>query len=319
MAWRDTARFCGAALAVVSVSTVARPASAQDIERVLAGIRLGSRSGSVLAKFGNPNEVVIGDVGIRAVNTPGQQGQAGQGGPGGFGGGRDDGSGGLPGVSGAPGFPGAPGGVGAFGMPGNIPGGPGGGPPGGFGGPPAGFGGGPPGGFSGPPAGFGGGPPGGFPGAPGGSPYGSGGGIGSPEDGPGGPGGAGASVGAFGNTQSTLARQQEVTWIYNRKVGNNVVSYEFLIGPSGNVSQITVTGYSGGGVKTKRGVGLGATYKDVVRAYGYPEEHFQIGRVLVADYRKRAHARFQFYTQPGQANPLAGGNKVIGITIATVE
>ena len=309
MTSRDTARLFGATLAVMSVSVLARPAAAQEIERVLAGVRLGSKSTTVLAKFGNPNEVVIGDVGIRGTGptnggTPGGQGAPGD-------------SGGLPGIQGGQGFPGARGGE----RPG-LSGGPGGvsaaGDEGkstiggaGFGGPPAGFGG-PPAGFGGPPAGFG-GPPSGF-GAPGGAPYGSGGGD---EGGPG--GGAGAGTGAFGNTVSTLARQQEVTWIYNRKVNNNLVSYEFLIGPNGDVSQIRVTGYSGAGVRTKRGVGLGSTYKDVVRIYGFPEDHGQVGRVLVASYRKTAHIQFQFLSTPGQANPLMAGNKVIGITIATVE
>lgn len=302
MAWRNTARFCGAALAVASISAATvRQAQAQDIERVLAGIRLGSKSTTVLAKYGNPNDVVIGDVGIRPTGPGNFQGQ----GQGNNGNGEQ-----LPGLPGSSGFPGQPpgtGGIGAFGMPNNIPGAPGGpgypdGDKGGFGGPVP---------FGGAPGGAPGGFPG-FPGQPGAAPYGSG----NPDDATGAPG---ANVGAFGNTFSSFAPQQEVTWIYNRKVSNNLVSYEFLIGPNGDVSQIRVIGYTGAGVKTKRGIGLGSTYKDVVRIYGYPEEHAQYGRILVANYKKNYHLSFQFLNESGQANLLAGGNKVIAITIATVE
>jgi hypothetical protein len=110
-----------------------------------------------------------------------------------------------------------------------------------------------------------------------------------------------------------------VTWIYNRKINNNLVSYEFLIGPSGQVVQIRVSGYYGGNSRTRRGVALGSTYKDVVQKYGYPEEHYQVGRILVASYRGRAHAQFQFLMDRPQSNPMATGNKVVAITIATVE
>ena len=257
------------AFAVVSTGialTSARPASAQEIERVLAGIRLNSKSSSVLAKFGNPNEVVIGDVGVRGFGPSGQPG--GQGGSPGDGGAPGGDS--LPGVGGAGGggknFPGARG-FGGGAPPGGTlgaapPGGGGFGAPQGVGGPPPGA----SGSFGGPPQG------GGFGGAPGGEGDFGGGGAGSSS----------GAIGPFGQSVSTLARQQEVTWIYNRKINNNVVSYNFLIGPNGNVVQILVSGYSGGNSKTKKGIGLGSTYKDVVRVYGYPEEHAIIGRTLIA-------------------------------------
>jgi hypothetical protein len=291
MAWRDTARWCGVTLAVASVATLARPASAQGLEQVLAGIRLNSKSSTVLAKFGNPNEVVIGDQGIRG-GGPGSTGQG-------------------------------------NGIPGDGATQPGGGPPGlpapgGFGGPP-GY---PPsaGGFGGGGAaqgGLGRGPnaspqtPQGYPGSPQG-------GFGAPPDaegfgGPGGPGGQGTTFGPFGPTTSALARQQEVTWVYNRKVNNNLVTYEFLIGPNGQVIQIRATGYKGGTARTKRGIALGTTYKTVVKAYGYPEEHILVGRTLVTSYKNKAHVQFQFLNDRGQANPMDDGNKVISITIATVE
>ena len=314
MTWRNSARLGGVALAIISVGALSRPLAAQqDIERILAGIRLGSNSKTVLARYGNPNEVVIGDVGIRSVGAGGQGAST----PGVTGGD----SGGLP--SGFQGAGGPPAGLPA---PSNAPppvfnkpssglspgaqslggGGAPGGPPPGFSGPPSGFSGSRPGG--GPPAGFG-GPPAGF-GAPTGA---------APGDEGGGAPGAGGGVGGFGQTYSTLARQQEVTWIYNRKINNNLVSYEFLIGPGGSVAQIRSTGYKGGNIRTSKGVVLGSTYKDVVKTYGYPEEHAVYGNILIASYRKTAHIQFQFMNRIGQADPMSSGNKVIGITIAQVE
>ncbi len=105
--------------------------------------------------------------------------------------------------------------------------------------------------------------PGRFPGSP----------SGSAEEGyPG--GGVGGAAGPFGNTTSSLARSQEVTWIYDRP---GRISYEFLIGADGRVIQIKVIGYGGKGatVRTTRGIGLGSTYAQVQQKYGYPEQFQQ--------------------------------------------
>ncbi len=287
----------GALLAVVTLAA-GSAASAQGIERSLIGIRLNTTSKNVLSKYGNPSQIVVGEVGIR---TPGQGGGGG-GGQGGFGGGGGDfgGGGGYPGGGGG-GYPGGGGGglpaMGGFGGGGGgYPGGGGGGFPGA-----GGF----PGGGEGL-GGFGGG--GGYPGGGGGGYPGGGGDIG----GFGGGGGiSGGTVGPFGQTTSTLARQQEVTWIYNRNIKtkgrNNLISYEFLIGPQGRVIQIRALGYGGGNVRTARGIGLGSTYNQVVRKYGFPEFHQNAGPVLIASYRSK-HVSFQFLR-----------NKVIAITVATVE
>lgn len=285
---------------VVALPSQTAQAQADQYERVLASIRLNSKATSILKAYGNPNDVVVGDVGIREAPGGGQGGaQAGAGG------------GGL----GAPG--GGRGGLTPGGGPGAIGGGRGGltpgGAPGGFGGAPSGFGGPPP-GFGGPPSGFGGGREdgGGFPGAGGGGFPGGGGGF---------PGaGGGSGTGQFGQTVSNLTPQQETTWIYNRKAGKDVVSYEFLVGQGGAVTQIRTIGYAGGNVRTKKGVQLGTTYKDVVLRYGVPEEQFRVGRSLIASYKNRNHVLFQFLNQRGQQeNPYSAGNKVIAITIASVE
>ena len=301
----SAAATAGTALFALAIVGTATEAAAPRYERSLAGIRLSSTAKSILSRFGNPNEIVIGDVGIRQGPNNGQNG-AGTGGdasgaPGG--GGPSN----LPGLGSPGGFSNPDGGGGE-----SIGGRSGSGRPGGFGGPPGG-------GFGGPPGGgFPGAPGGGFPGAPGGE------GGGFPGGGPGGAGG-GPNIGAFGQTQSAFARQQEVTWIYNRKFtdkkgAQQLVSYEFLIGPSGYVSQIRVTGYTGGNTKTLGGMQLGSTYRDVVKAYGYPEEHAVYGTTLVASYRKSRHLSFQFLNDRVIKNNIINpGNKVIGITIATVE
>ena len=268
-------------------------AQADQYERRLAGIRLNSKASAVLKFYGNPNQVVIGDIGPRESPASAGGGQAGAGGIG------------TPG--GAPGFPGA-GGRGGLSPAGGR---------GGFGGPPAGFGGPPP-GFGGPPQGFGGGAPAGVGG--GGDDEGRGGAPGGFGGSGFGGAGAGGGVGAFGRTTSTLTPQQETTWVYNRRAGKDVISYEFLIGQGGAVTQIRTIGYAGGNIKTNKGVQLGTTYKEVVLRYGVPEQQFRLGRTLIASYKNKYHAQFQFLNQRSQQeNPFSEGNKVISITIASVE
>jgi hypothetical protein len=350
MQWLSAARPLGVALMVASGTlALTRPASAQGgIERVLAGIRLNSTAKSVLEKFGNPNEVIIGEVGVRAPQNP-QGGAAGQtamlgggmmGPPAGMGssamgarmGAMMGGGGGGMRMQGS---------AATGGMGGGMMGGP---PSGATMGPPAGMTGG---GLPGMPSGFSGsGRPsgmgmmgsgrmgamgrGGFGGGRGdddGAPM-SGSMGGGPIGGFGGGGGLTGSnpgIGPFGQTTSTTSRQQEVTWIYNRKIkdakgADQLISYEFLIGPEGKVSQIRVLGYTAQGIKTQRGVTLGSTYRDVIRLYGIPESH-QVGgdNILVASYKNKAHVQFQFQNQKEQSNPLATGNRVIAITIAAIE
>ena len=64
---------------------------------------------------------------------------------------------------------------------------------------------------------------------------------------------------------------------------------------------------------------LARAYKQVVQMYGYPQQHQRVGNVLIADYKTKHHVQFQFLNQKGQSDPLDAGNKVIAITIATVE
>ena len=304
MTWRNILGMTGAS--IVAAFAVTASASAQSIERSLAGIRLNTSFKTVLIKYGNPDEVVVGNVSVRTPPAGGRVGGGGglPGGAGGYpgagGGGRggadEEGGGGLPALGGgAPATGGGRGGkLGGFG------GGDSGGAPAGGGYPGAG--------------GFGpGGGGGGYPGAGGGFP-GGGGGI---------PGG-GVSAGA-GRTISTLAQQQEVTWIYNRSVKNKkgeveIVSYEFLIGPNGNVSQIRVSGYTGGNSRTQRGIALGSTYQQMTNIYGFPKNHTNYGpNLLIASYKDKNHVEFQLLADRNPNTNAIRGYKVIGITIATIE
>ena len=285
---RSMSRVAGAVTLAVAagagtlavLNNTALPALAQarrgGIERVLVGIRLNTSAKNVLARYGNPNEVIVGEVGVRLPGGSGGAAAGSSAAGAGFGpageGATLGGGGGYPGGGQPSGYPGS--GGGKLGVGGGSGLGEGATPGGSFGG------------SSSPGAGFG-----GFGGAPGAA--------------------AGGGTSTFGQTTSTLSRQQEVTWIYNRqyppKTGN-VVSYEFLISPRGQVSQIRALGYKGGSVRTVRGIGLGATYQQVIAKYGYPELHQQVGPVLVMDYRAKSHAEFQLMN-----------NKVFAITIATIE
>lgn len=61
--------------------------------------------------------------------------------------------------------------------------------------------------------------------------------------------------------------------------------------------------------RTRRGIGVGATYKQVVAKYGYPvAQRSNLDGTLVMDYAERSHVAFTL---------LAG--KVIGVSVALVE
>lgn len=116
------------------------------------------------------------------------------------------------------------------------------------------------------------GPP---PGAPG-----PGGGRGGPPGGfPGGPGGGGGAA-----TPATLTR-----WIYNR----NGSKYGFVIDKLGNVVQIEAIGLQNRKVKTKRGVGFGATFATLIKTYGNPDGYEINGDSLLVKYLSRQKVAFR--------------------------
>ena len=172
--------FGSGALAVLTLATAATPALAT--ERSLAGIKIFSSTRTILQKYKNPSQVIVG--------RPSLFPPAGSGVGGGSGGGFSGASGGAPGGGGYPGG----GGFGGGGK-GSLPGfGGGGGVPGEFGG-----GGGGMGQADGPSA------SGGFGGAPG----------------IGGMGGFPGAGGANG-TDPNGSNPGEVTWVYDKPNGNDI-------------------------------------------------------------------------------------------------
>ena len=378
MNWQTSAKMVALTSVMTAMSFNAPSVTAQskDLERTLAGVRLNASSRTVLSKFGNPNEIYIGDIGVRIPGTDAQQGggmgmsmgddggmmggagmmggmggMMGSSGPsmGGMGGGSGPrggaagmmGSsgpsmGGMGGGSGPRG--GAAGMMGSSGMMGGMAGMRGGGAgaaSGRMGGMAGGGGGskmGSMGGGGGSKMGGGDGEMGAMGGMGGGMMGGMGGMMGGMGGMMGGMGGdTGGAVGAFGRTQSSVARQQEVTWVYNRttkdaKGQTTAISYEFLINPGGSISQIRCLGYHSPikpstqtpSITTQKGIRLGSSYVEILRAYGQPDSYEKSGTILVLSYPKK-HVQFQLINQKEQAEPTKAAYRVIAMTIATVE
>jgi len=367
MNWQTSAKLVAltSVMTAMSFSAPSVTAQSKDLERTLAGVRLNASSRTVLSKFGNPNEIYIGDIGVRIPGTGAQQGggmgmgmgdeggmmggagmmggMMGSSGPsmGGMGGGSGPrggaagmmsssgpsmgGMGGMGGGSGPRG--GAAGMMGSSGMMGGMAGMRGGGA-----GAAAGRMGGMAGGAAGSKMGGGDGEMGAMGGMGGGIMGGMGGMMGGMGGMMGGMGGdTGGAVGAFGRTQSSVARQQEVTWVYNRttkdaKGQTTAISYEFLINPGGAISQIRCLGYHSPikpstltpSITTQKGIRLGSSYVEILRAYGQPDSYEKSGNILVLSYPKK-HVQFQLINQKEQAEPTKAAYRVIAMTIATVE
>lgn len=362
MNWQTSAKMVAltSVMTVMSFNAPSVTAQSKDLERTLAGVRLNASSRTVLSKFGNPNEIYIGDIGVRIPGTDAQQGggmgmgtgdeggmmggagmmggMMGSSGPtmGGMGGGSGPrgGASGMMSSSGPSmgGMGGGAGMMGSSGMMGGMAGMRGGGAGAGAGrmGGMAGGGGGggkmgSMGGGSGSKMGGGDGEMGGMGGMGGGMMGGMGGMMGGMG------GDTGGSVGAFGRTQSSVARQQEVTWVYNRttkdaKGQTTAISYEFLINPGGSISQIRCLGYHSPikpstqtpSITTQKGIRLGSSYVEILRAYGQPDSYEKSGNILVLSYPKK-HVQFQLINQKEQAEPSKAAYRVIAMTIATVE
>ena len=331
MNWQTSAKLVALTGVMTAMSFNAPSVTAQskDLERTLAGVRLNASSRTVLSKFGNPNEIYIGDIGVRIPGTGAQQG-------GGMGMGEGAGMMGGPGMMGSsgPSMGGMGGGSGSMGAPASMMGGMAGmrgssGPMGGAGmmGGMAGGGGGKMGSMGGGGSKMGGGD--GEMGAMNGGMGGMMGGMGGMMGGMGGD--TGGAVGAFGRTQSSVARQQEVTWVYNRttkdtKGQTTAISYEFLINPGGSIAQIRCLGYHSPikptaqtpSITTQKGIRLGSSYVEILRAYGQPDSYEKSGNILVLSYPKK-HVQFQLINQKEQAEPTKAAYRVIAMTIATVE
>jgi hypothetical protein len=270
-------------------------------ERSLVGITVGRSYRTVLARYGDPNNmqpIVIQTGSAPRLGQPpgagagfGQPGFGAPGIPGGGPGGFPGGPSGFPGGAG-PGFGGSP-----FGgpTPGAFPGGPGGRGFDGDSGFGPGLGSGPAGipGLGGPPV---------LPGAGGGFPGAAGGGPGEPGF-PGTPG-FGAPGGGFGapgggGQQGNVRVGNAALWTYQMPNG---VTYDFLINEDGLVAQITVTGRSSS-ARTAKGIGLGSSYSEVLSKYGFPEQQL-LTPVAAAGIQQNRMSYSAMVRSGGQVNQI---------------
>ncbi len=76
MNWQTSAKLVAltSVMTAMSFSAPSVTAQSKDLERTLACVRLNASSRTVLSKFGNPNEIYIGDIGVRIPGTGAQQG-----------------------------------------------------------------------------------------------------------------------------------------------------------------------------------------------------------------------------------------------------
>jgi len=299
MRWSGIALALGVALLVTTGAeagqrkhkakpTVKKAKAWTGAENALVGIKLYDTGLRVLDVYGTPDDIQALNLSSTSVGGGGG-GATGPGGPGGMpGGGRDPRGGGR--APGGGGFPSGKGGGGSMAGAADI--GdpfefgdtllqqrgamqPGAGPqgPGGMGSPI------PPGGM--------GGPPGGIPGAPGG--------MGGP---PGGIPGAGGGA----SDRVTFTR-----WVYNREGSK----YAFIIDKAGRVVQIEAIGIDNNRVKTKRGVGFGATFATVIQSYRQPDGYEIGGDNLMVKYLVHDNVAFRL-SRLGTKKPQV----VTGIVVA---
>ncbi len=163
--------------------------------------------------------------------------------------------------------------------------------------------------------GFPGGPPPGVPGAPGGfGPGGPGGRGGFPGSRPPGAGGfPGAGSGGAPNIPSAGGAADRVDytrWVYNLK--NAKVG--FVIDKQGNVVQIEAISIDNQNIKTKRKIGFGATFGQVLKKYQVPDGYDISGDSIVVRYLNRQKVAFRL-SRLGPKKPQV----VTGIVVAAAK
>ncbi len=258
-------------------------------ENSLIGVHLFDSCEKLLHMFGSPNELIPLNMGGAAS------------------------SGGFSGGGSGFGAPGGPGGVGRQGGPGSssdrsdvmtpeelnsefefgdsfLQGGL---PP--SGGSPPGRGPGGPGRFGGPPVGAG--------GAGGGRPGGPGGRFGGGRFG-GGAGGGGGSAPVSGGAAESVTYTR---WVYNRD--NN--KFGFIVNRLGQIIQLEAIGLSNPKVKTRRGIGFGSEFKNVLEAYHNPDGYEIGGDTILVKYLVNDKVAFRL-TRLGDKKP----HEVTGIVIS---
>jgi hypothetical protein len=93
---------------------------------------------------------------------------------------------------------------------------------------------------------------------------------------PGGAPGSGAPGLGGGPTEST----QYTRWVYNR--GGS--KYGFIIDNQGRVVQIEAIGLQNNRVKTRRGLGFGSTFAQIIKTYGTPDGYEVGGDSILVKY-----------------------------------
>lgn len=133
-------------------------------------------------------------------------------------------------------------------------------------------------------------------GAPGGGPAGGKGPAGGPAAGGGG-GAAGPGKGAAGGAGGSGTSVDFTRWIYNR----NGSQYAFIFDKYNRVVQIEAIGLSNHSVRTRRGVGFGASISSVIKKYvknsdgSYDPPQYELnGTTIVLKFLVKNHVAFRF-------------------------
>lgn len=144
--------------------------------------------------------------------------------------------------------------------------------------------------------------------APGGNLSGALGGLFGPQ-----PATPGASLNAFnpfggvGTQQPTVSPRALTKYYYDYATGPSLV---FTVGQKGLVEQIDAFApWPWSPAKTSRGINVGASYKQVISQYGFPnDQRTNSDGTLLMDYRDKTHCAFTL---------LLG--RVVGVSVALVE
>lgn len=121
-----------------------------------------------------------------------------------------------------------------------------------------------------------------------------------------GPGGAGAPAGS--NMGSGFSGRTVFTrWVYNRPSSR----YAFILDKFNRVVQIEAIGLQDSKVRTARGIGFGAQFKQIITAYGAPDAYEISGNSLVIRYLVKHKVAFRL-NRLGENKP----HVVTGIVVA---
>ncbi|RYG35152.1 hypothetical protein EON81_13575 [bacterium] len=96
-------------------------------------------------------------------------------------------------------------------------------------------------------------------------------------------------------------------WVYNR-AGSK---YGFIIDKVGRVIQIEAIGLQNGRVKTKAGLGFGATFAQIIKTYGTPDSYEISGDNIMMRYLQRRKVAFRL-SRLGEKKPQV----VTGVVVA---